>query len=145
MRVEPFKPEHMAALLPRMNKDQTLDHGLWTPEFCARLAETCEAFSALSESGDVLAVCGVMQLWPERYHLFAYMSLDSGPHMVALTRGVRRFLAALRGRMETQVSEGFEAGHRWVKLLGFKCETPDGMDGFFPGDRRGFMYSRVTQ
>lgn len=145
MRIEPFKPEHMAALLPRLNVDQTLDHGLWTPDFCERMAQTCEAYTAIADDGAVLAICGAMPLWQERYHLFAYMSKDSGPHMLAITRGVDRFLSVLRGRLETQVSDGFEAGHRWVRLLGFKCETPEGMDWFFPDDRRGFMYSRVAR
>lgn len=145
MRIEPFKPEHMVALLPRLNTDQTLDHGLWTPEFCERMSETCDAYTAMTDEGLVMAVAGAMPLWTERYHLFAYMAKDSGPHMLAITRCVRRFLETLHGRLETQVSEGFAAGHKWVKLLGFKCETPDGMRWFFPGNRRGFMYSRVTQ
>jgi hypothetical protein len=145
MRIEPFQPEHMAALLPRLNVDQTLGHEFHTPEFCERLKETSTTYTALTDDGQVLAICGVMQLWPERYHLFAYMSRDSGPYMVSITRGVRRFLDTVRGRLETQVSDGFEAGHRWVGLLGFRCETPEGMDWFFPENRRGFMYSKVAQ
>lgn len=144
MRIEPFQPEHMAALLPRLNVDQTLSHELWTPDFCERLKETSETYTGLSGDGQVLVVAGVMKLWPGRHHLFAYMSLDSGPYMTAITRGVRRFLDTVAGRLETQVSEGFEAGHRWVRLLGFKCETPEGMAGFFGDDRRGFMYSRMS-
>lgn len=143
MRIEPFKPEHMAALLPRLNVDQTLDHDLWTPGFCERMRETCEVFAGMTDDGRVMTVAGAMRLWEERYHLFAYMAEDSGPYMTSITRGVLRFLSTLRGRVETQVSEHFEAGHKWVRMMGFELETPNGMANFFPGERKGFMYAKV--
>lgn len=141
--IVPFEPAHMADLLPRLNREQTLDPETWTPDFCATLAKTTETYSVLAEDGRVVAVCGGMQLWPERYHLFAFMSRDSGRHMLEITRGTQRYMAALRGRIEAEVSEGFDAGHKWLRILGFQCDTPNGLEWFFPGKRRGFMYSKV--
>jgi hypothetical protein len=145
MRIESFEPEHMLALIPRLNTDQTLDPKLFTPQFCENMARTCDAFTGFAEDGRVVVIAGTLQFWPERYHLFAYMAKDAGPYMTSITRGVKRYLDTVYGRLETQVSAGFPAGHRWVRMLGFKCETPEGMEWFFPDRRVGFMYSKVTQ
>lgn len=143
MKIVPFEPAHLTALRPRLNADQALAFAHSDESVAEAIASTCTVFTGIADDGQVMVVAGTMRVWEGRYHLFAYMSLDSGPYMTSITRGVRRFLSTLSGRCETQVSEGFDAGKRWVEMLGFKCETPNGMDAFFPGNRRGYMYSRV--
>lgn len=145
MRIESFQPQHMVDLIPRINTTQAIDTDKWTAEFCQQLGSLCTMYTALTDKGVPVAVCGAMKLWEGRHHLFAYMSLDSGPYMVGITRGVMRFLHTLRGRVEAQISDGFGAGARWVELLGLKCETPKGMDSFFPDGQRGFMYAKVFE
>ncbi len=46
-------------------------------------------------------------------------------------------------RLEATVDGDFEAGHNWLRLLGFRLETPHGMPGFLPDGRTGYMYARV--
>lgn len=146
MRIEPFQPKHMAGLAGRLNESQALPDTQCTEEFGQRLAAVGEAYTALADDGRVMAICGAMPLWANRVHLWAFLATDSGPHMLGITRGVRRFLEASDyARVEAEVSEGFDAGHRWVRMLGFQCETPNGMAAFFPGGVRGYLYSKVNE
>lgn len=146
MRIEPFQPKHMAGLAGRLNESQALPDTQCTEEFGQRIAAVGEAYTAFADDGRVMAICGAMPLWANRVHLWAYLATDSGPHMLGITRGVRRFLETSGYvRVEAEVSEGFEAGHRWVRMLGFQCETPNGMAAFFPGGVRGYLYSKVNE
>lgn len=52
---------------------------------------------------------------------WAVLSLEAGPHFVALSRIVRDFVAAQRGPLETGVARGYERGARWATLMGFKA------------------------
>lgn len=144
MRIEPFKPEHMVGLCGRMNASQALPETACTAEFGENLKKCGEAYTGFDSEGNVIAICGTVKLWANRTHLWAYMSMDAGKHMLAITRAVSRYLDLTDcERVELEVAEGFEPGHRWARMLGFKCETPEGMARFFPGGRRGFLYSKV--
>lgn len=74
--------------------------------------------------GQPIICAGTIQQWGSRHIAWAYLSLDTGPHMRWITRQVLRNLAGVKGRIESTVRMDFEAGHRWAKLLGFHVETP---------------------
>lgn len=106
------------------------------------LAASTEAYTATVD-GRVVAVIGLVQLWPGRRYVWAYLSRDSGPHMLALTRRVRRWLRYHgSGRLEAAVDPEFAAANRWARLLGFRCETPEGMREYVPG-KDFLLYARI--
>lgn len=45
-------------------------------------------------------------------------------------------------RIEAIVKDGFDAGHKWMKILGFECETDRGMLGWFKDGTNGYLYAR---
>lgn len=66
---------------------------------------------------------GLVMHWPGRHMAWVYLNANAGPHMLFITRAVRRVLDNTDGRIEMTVREDFDAGHRWAKLLGFQVET----------------------
>ena len=68
----------------------------------------------------------------------------SGKHLAALKRAASRHLRwEPTRRIEFYISEHFRAGHRWAKMLGFKCETPDGMEAHGPSGEKQYLYARI--
>ncbi len=88
------------------------------------------------EAGDKVVACGgLLPHWPGRATAWMLVSEAAGPHFAAIHRAVYRFLArSPYRRIEAHVDVGFEAGIRWMKLLGFELESykrayrPDGAD-----------------
>lgn len=143
MILVPFKAEHFLALRPRIQPMQQVCAESMTPELAAGLETLPHTFTAL-QGDTVMACCGVLKMWEGRAHLWSYLAFDIGRHLLQATREVKTFLdAAPYRRYEAEISEGFEASHRWIKLLGFKCETPEGMENFFDTGARGYLYSRM--
>lgn len=83
----------------------------------------------------VVAMGGVIPIWPGRGAAWMWMADVSGRHMVKIHRAVENFLiqSPFR-RVEATVDIGFEPGIRWMKMLGFELEgylkayKPDGGD-----------------
>lgn len=141
--VVPFAIEHIVALAPRLQSMQRMHAAQCNRQFGEQLAELDHTWTVLHE-GRVLACAGVIPIWSGRGHLWAYLSDDAGKHMLAITREVLRKLDEVKlPRYEAEVAEGFVAAHRWVQMLGFHCETPGGMRGFFPDRSTGYLYSKV--
>lgn len=92
--------------------------------------------------GSPIAVAGTMQLWSGRHMAWAHMSLDTGPHMVWITKETLTRLEQIRGRIELTVLKDFAAGHRWAKLLGFEVESPL-MRGYNPDGSDSVGYVRI--
>lgn len=114
-----------------------------SPDYARMLEQSGQAFTAV-DGDEVLCVSGCAEVWPGRALAWAFLSPAAGRHMLTLSRAVAGFLAqAQYRRIEAIVDDGFEAGHRWMRLLGFRCETPDGMPGYLPDGRKTFLYARV--
>lgn len=89
-----------------------------------------------------LAACGLMDIWPGRAMAWAFLDERAGPHMLAITRSVRRFLdLKAPRRTELYVDAGFEAGYRWANLLGFEREGF--LRAFDVDGRNQVLYSRI--
>lgn len=72
-----------------------------------------------------LPICcgGLIPIWAGRAYAWALLDIDAGPHMLALTRGIRSLFDATEWRrIEMAVDSEFEAGARWARLLGFHLE-----------------------
>lgn len=96
-------------------------------------------------NGEVVACAGIMPLWRGRSYAWAVLSQDIGPFgMVRLTRAVRRYLKmSPPGRIEATVVAGFDAGERWLQMLGFERETPAPMRGWLPDGGAANLFARV--
>lgn len=99
-------------------------------------------YTALVE-GEPIACCGLMPFWPGRAMAWSFIGANAGSHMVALTRAVQRHFAACGvRRIEAYVDEGFDAGRRWVELLGFEFEGR--LEAFLPDGRSQLLYARIN-
>lgn len=74
--------------------------------------------------GDPIVCAGTMKQWEGRHYAWAYLAKNTGPHMLWITRQVRKGFMDVRGRIEFTVRSDFAAGLEWARLLGFKVETP---------------------
>ncbi len=106
------------------------------------LLERAEWYT-VSYRGDPIMCGGLMKQWPGRYSLNAYMGKDAGRHMTFLTRGARRYLDKVVGRMEFTVRKDFPAGQRWARMLGFEVESPL-MKQFGPEGEDHIGYVRIN-
>ena len=99
---------------------------------------------AFLDGDDVLAAYGLATKWPGVAYAWALLSADAGRHMVALTRAIRAELdAAEFGRVEMAVDAGFPEAVRFARVLGFRCETPEPMQRYFPNGHAAYLYARV--
>lgn len=86
--------------------------------------------------GDQVVACGgLLPHWPGRASAWMLIGESAGPHFGVIHRHVHRFLVrSPYTRIEAHVDVGFQAGIRWMKMLGFEMEAykrayrPDGAD-----------------
>jgi hypothetical protein len=135
MIVVPFITAHLEGF--EVIKEQYQEY--INEDFAHVLASTI-AYSAVVDD-KVIAVGGLLRLGFERYQAWALMSNDTAKHMVAITREVKRFLGMFDARIEIAVKDNFKAGHKWADMLGFKCETPNGMPRYEQGETY-YLYAR---
>ena len=137
MTIIPFVPDHLRRL--QLQPSQAWCAPMLDAEMIAQHAEL-PAWTML-DGDEPVAVAGTIEIWPERAIVWAYLSSHAGRHMVALTRAAQRYLAvAPQRRVEAYVETGFEAGHRWIQVLGFEREGV--LRAFYQG-RDMTLYSRI--
>jgi hypothetical protein len=115
-----------------------------TPEALYVLAKSGPSWWA-SLDDKVVALYGHVPLWAGRTMLWSYLGADAGGSMVALTKEVRRVVAANAvefPRAEAYVERHHEAGHRWMKLLGFTRES--GIMKKFAHGHDYVLYAKVS-
>jgi hypothetical protein len=135
MRVVPYQPEHLVGFVPQPG--QATDFAL-QPE--APPHE--QAWTAL-HAEQVLCVGGFTAIWPGRAVGWMLLSVQAGPHMLGLTRVVRRRIAEFEvDRLELYADASFPQAQRWAEMLGFECEGR--ARNFLPGRRDVFIFARVN-
>lgn len=103
-----------------------------------------DAWTAMVD-GRPIGSAGVVEAWTGRAYAWALLAEDAGPHMLAITRAIRCFLArSPYRRIEMAVSAGFDAGQRWAELLGFTLETPTAMRAYLPNGGDAWLYARIN-
>jgi len=119
MIVVPYRAEHLKQL---QAQDAQSYLGQYMDDRYARQLEFTMSVSAFS--GEQIIGCfGLCELWKNRALVWAYVDRNAGRHMVALHRATRNYLdMAPYRRIEAEVDCEFEAGHRWVRMLGFEME-----------------------
>ena len=137
----PYSPVHMefCAFHPQFADAASRED----PEMLAKVSR--EAWALLDEGGQVVAIIGAVETHSRCAYLWSFMSESAGRHAVGLTRFMLRWLPLLDCiRLETTVMKDFRAGHRWMRLLGFKKETTrpmkrwDGVSDFH-------LYARIAR
>jgi len=105
------------------------------------LSEAGLAWTA-EHDGRVLAIAGIAPQWENRALAWALISDEAGSHFKTIHRAVSRFLDVCEyRRVEANVDVGFEAGDRWMKLLGFEYEGR--LKAFRPDGADMLMYARI--
>ena len=100
------------------------------------------AFS-IEARGRLICCAGIQELWHGRGNAWAFLSVDSGPFMLALVRAARRFLLqAPFSRIEAAVDCVFEPGHKLARALGFEVETTR-LRKYCPRQRDHTLYVRI--
>lgn len=142
MRTIPYKAEHLKNL--QLQDAQVEASKLISYEHQKAL-ENEHAYTFVDD-GEILLCAGVMPLWPQRAVIWSYFSRNAGRKMLAIIRVTVSILDEMPfDRIESAVEENFSQGHRFNKLIGFKLETPEPMQKYFPTGSAAFLYSRVKQ
>jgi RimJ/RimL family protein N-acetyltransferase len=132
----PFAPEHLTAL--RLQAAQAyLQELIAKPEYGAAMAGP-HAWTGMAD-GRIVGSAGILEQWPGRAICWALLGREIRTrdflrvhHQVEAV--LRRVHREGTRRVETSVDAAFDAGHRWVRALGFapeglmRCYSPDGRD-----------------
>lgn len=144
LEIVPF----MAAHLMMLNEQDTEKY--WgdvvkTPGYARQLEKAGPAHTAMRD-GKVLACIGLMEQWPGRATAWAIMAQEiGGADYLAIHRAVLRFVKLIGyRRIDATVAANFPNAIRWAKLLGFKCETPEPMQGYDTLGNAHYLFSRVA-
>jgi len=93
--------------------------------------------------GEVIGCGGIIKTAKNRWEAWALLSKNSGKHMIGITRAVINFLDENpKARIATHVRDDFKVGHKWMKMLNFKCETPHGMPNYGDDGHDYYLYAR---
>jgi RimJ/RimL family protein N-acetyltransferase len=139
MEVREFHPYDLEALrvpvfTPRLGGATLTQHAM-------ALKESGECFTA-TVNGQAIASIGLIQWWPGRRYVWAYLSDDFCAHALSLTRAIHRWLKYHGdGRIETAIDPRDPRAIRWAERFGFKCEGL--MVKYLENGQDMYLYSRV--
>lgn len=139
----PFKAEH-AFRLKLQPAQQWMEEYL--PKTHWPLLENDFACTVLLDGQPILCG-GAVPEWNERAIIWALVDERANAKVFReLHTLVKSFLRNLPfRRVEAYVDIDFEAGHRWVKALGFKREDKDGMESFQVNGGTCALYARIKR
>lgn len=137
----PFRAEHLGTITPQ--PEQAAELAALTPEQ-ARASELAgEGWSVLVD-GKAVACAVLVPASDNRATVWAFIGVDAGPYMRRIFRvATAMFDHSGFRRIEAVVATGFAAGVRWMRLLGFELETPNGMKFFGSNGESYSLYARV--
>jgi hypothetical protein len=93
--------------------------------------------------GQVIACAGMILFWADRGEVWAALAEGIEKHFVGLHRAMRRQMDAVPvARLEAKVDKSYVNAHTWVRLLGFKIESPT-LEKYFPDGRDATGYVRI--
>lgn len=109
------------------------------------LVSSKHSYTVVNAYGKVLGVGGIVEKWKGRAEAWAILDQNSREYFLCIHNAVKRFLNGFNvRRIEAEVDCNFEAGHRWMRLLGFKKEA-DRMRFFDPAGNDCSLYSLVKE
>jgi hypothetical protein len=121
VEIRAFQPQDLHAI--SLQNAQMGVHELITYDhYGESLAAAGPAFTATVD-GEVIACIGTIPQWKDYARAWALLSRHSGKNLLALTRGIRRWLRFHNaGRVDTAVACDFPQAIRWAQMLGFERE-----------------------
>lgn len=138
MHVEPLTLEHFDRI--RLQPAQQYIRGWMNREI--QEAWVNLGALALLDGEEVLMLYGAFEMWEGRGVLWGLLAEGIGSRFTALHRESLAFVEGLPfRRLEATVDAGFTQGERWIKMLGFRLETPC-MRGYLPNGGDAAMYVR---
>lgn len=138
-RIVPFEPWHVASI--NLQPSQRWMGPYLTAGHAEAVKGSGPAFSML-QGKEVIACSGIMHMWENRAQVWALISGNSCWSFVRMYRAMSRYLAMQDvRRIEATVDDGFEEGHRMLKMLGFEYEGR--MRAYLPTGADSHLYARV--
>jgi hypothetical protein len=103
------------------------------------------SFALSAWDGDrCLGAGGYRRVWDGRAVAWIVLAGALGPAMRPVVRQLRAALDMCPARrIEMTVRADFLNGMRLADVLGFRCETPDGMQAFFPDGSDAYLFVRI--
>jgi RimJ/RimL family protein N-acetyltransferase len=139
MDVVPFETEHLNTIMLQPAQQQFFSY--FNAEYGQALKQSGPAFTGIHE-GQVLGCAGLVKQWENRAIAWALLSGNIGNEFVRIHRAVQRFLDLTEfDRVEAHVDADFVAGHRWIRMLGFREEGY--MKRFNPNGGDAVLYARL--
>lgn len=143
--VTPFRAADWLIALPVSVEGDTI--GLHVShEFMARYHERGGPAWTLRVGGEIAACYGVLIPWDGLGDVWALVTPVGREHPLMVHRAILRALSCagplrLR-RLQADVREDFEVGHRWVRALGFQRESR--MPAYGPHGEAFYRYVKFT-
>ena len=136
LETKQFRAEHLKGITPQ--PEQAAE---WDAAVCSKIGG--DGWTVLVD-GKPIACAVLVQTGISRGAVYAFIGADAGPHLLAVYRVAdRMFEMHAYNRIEALVVKGFAAGARWMEMLGFELETPNGMKSFGPNGETYMLYART--
>ena len=140
IEVVKFRAEHLLTLEAQEEQVKELESA--TIDQALEMEES-GGYSVIKD-GKTIACAVIIPLADNRGSISAFFGKHAGPHMLKIYRIARFMLETTdHRRIESVVLTDFPAGHRFMNMLGFKLETPEGMKNFGPNGENYSLYARL--
>ena len=139
-----FKAEHLKGFEIQDNQKSEMQIYLDHSDYPEILQGSGYGYSLFD--GNTLIACGGLA-HQSNSRALAWMLISrhvQPKHFVTITKNVvREIKQSSYPRIEAIVKDGFYQAHRFIKLLGFTCETPEGMVNWFNSGETAYLYSVI--
>lgn len=118
MTLEPFEPRHLTEI--QMQPVQAQSWARYgSVQYAEEIARGVLAYSVRAD-GVLMGCGGIKEQTPEIGHLWSFISVNAGPHLISMHRIARRMIEVSGKRVMVATSEkSFLNGCRWLQMLGF--------------------------
>lgn len=140
--VEPLEERHFDSFVLQDEQSHFMEAFEDPKAYMAMLATYGDAFAVVCR-GKTVCIAGLFKVWEGRSILWSLISKEAGPDMWYIIQCAKRLMDNFgEKRIEATVDCNFKNGHRFIKILGFKCEA-ERMIGFEPDGRDCSLYAKV--
>lgn len=144
--VIPYKVEHFFAIQKYSHYASMLHtlYGFTSAMDLAKIYTKGPAYTMCID-GEIALIAGIIRMWEGVGEAWVIATPLARKHPVSLHKLTLRYMDSIIRdtkliRVQSIVEVGFEAGHRWIKRLGFKEE---GLMRKYFGNRDFIRYSKV--
>lgn len=141
MIVVPFEEWHFTVL--DLQEKQSDSFALINTEGYAKELITHGFAWTVIHDNEAIACYGLVDAGGGRCIIWAFLSKEAKKYMLRITRYV--LLGLNRegyARYEAHIKGTFPEARRWVEIMGFKCETPNGMANY-ANNETYYLYART--